>query len=80
MDNEYDLTFQLLYPLRLVKKYTCIWIIIRNESAALSLKPTCAVYGDIALSLPMHSLPFHLKLKLCWPVDCIGNTNWHACS
>ena len=25
------------------------------------------------------SLSFHLKLKLCRSVDCVGNTDWQAC-
>ena len=50
MDDEYDLTFQLLYPLRLAKKYTCIWTII--EVLSYRFEPTHLVQSDIASSLP----------------------------
>lgn len=49
--NEYDITFQFLYPLRLEKKYMCVWIIIRNESVVL-LPRAYPVSIDITSSLP----------------------------
>ena len=41
-------------------------------------KPDLSTDGNITLSLPS-SLLFHLKLKFCRSVDCVGNTDWHVC-
>ena len=64
------LPFPFLYPLRLAKKYACIWTIIRNGNAVLLLSAYLLSLTDDVISLLAYPQPTFSSetkaLPTCW--------------
>ena len=53
-----------------------VWTITRSAALSFWAYPLSILWYHFKFTL---NLLFHLKLKFCWPVDCIGNSNWQVC-